>query len=102
MAGDAAGAQQALIELDSERHPGFPFLDPEIKLARAWVAAAEGAVSEAITLSHDAAAIAAAAISAPMRCWHCTPRCDWAMARSPAGSLSWLPGWTVPARPPPH
>jgi DNA-binding NarL/FixJ family response regulator len=59
MAGDAAGAQQALIELDSERHPGFPFLDPEIKLARAWVAAAEGAVSEAITLAHDAAAIAA-------------------------------------------
>jgi DNA-binding NarL/FixJ family response regulator len=59
MAGDTAAARHALTELEAERHPGFPFLDPEIVLARAWVAAAEGAVSEAITLAHEAAAAAA-------------------------------------------
>ncbi|MCA1835248.1 MAG: helix-turn-helix transcriptional regulator, partial [Actinobacteria bacterium] len=58
MAGNPAAARQALTELESERHLGFPFLDPEIALARAWVAAAEGAVSEAITLAHKAAAVA--------------------------------------------
>jgi len=58
MAGDAAGAKQALTELEAERHPGFPFLDPEIGVARAWVAAAEGAVSEAVTFAREAAAVA--------------------------------------------
>ena len=58
MAGDAAAARQALTELEHEMHPAFVFLDPEMVLARGWVAAAEGAVSEAITLAHEAAAVA--------------------------------------------
>lgn len=60
MAGDVAGAREALAELEAERHPAFVFCDTELLLARAWVAAAEGAVSEAIRLAHDAAAGAAA------------------------------------------
>lgn len=59
MAGDAAAARRALAELDAERHPAFVFHEPEILLARGWVAAAQGAVSEAITLAHEAAAVAA-------------------------------------------
>lgn len=59
MAGELAAARQALTELEHEIHPAFVFLDPEVVLARGWVAAAEGAVSEAITLAHEAAAVAA-------------------------------------------
>jgi DNA-binding CsgD family transcriptional regulator len=58
VAGDPVAAREALTELEAGLHPGFAFLDPEIDLARAWVAAAEGAVSEAITLAHKAAAVA--------------------------------------------
>lgn len=59
MAGHATDGKQALTELEAERHPGFTSLDPEIVLTQAWVAAAEGAVSEAITLAHQAATLAA-------------------------------------------
>jgi DNA-binding CsgD family transcriptional regulator len=59
MSGDAVAARKALIELHAQRHPGMAFLDPEIVLAQAWVAAAEGALSEAITLAHQAAQLAA-------------------------------------------
>lgn len=58
MVGDAASARHALVELEAEWHPGFVFLEPEMVLARAWVAAAEGAVSEGITLAHEAAEVA--------------------------------------------
>lgn len=58
MAGDVAGARQALAELQAARHPAFVFLEPEVVLARAWVAAAQGATSEAIVLAHQAAEVA--------------------------------------------
>lgn len=59
VAGEVAAAHQALAELQIERHPAFVFLEPETVLARAWVSAAEGAVSEAIMLAHEAAGVAA-------------------------------------------
>jgi DNA-binding CsgD family transcriptional regulator len=58
MAGDPAAARQALLELETERHPGFVFLEPEVVLAQAWVAAAEGVVSQAIARAKEAAAVA--------------------------------------------
>jgi len=59
MAGDAPAARQALDELDAARHHGFVYLEPELLLTRAWVAAAEGSVSEATTLARHAAELAA-------------------------------------------
>jgi DNA-binding NarL/FixJ family response regulator len=59
MAGDAPAARQALDELDAARHRGFVYLEPELLLTRAWVAAAEGSVSEAATLARHAAELAA-------------------------------------------
>jgi DNA-binding CsgD family transcriptional regulator len=59
MAGEATAAKRALAELDENRHPGFAFLEPEVMLARAWVAAAEGAVSQAVVIGHQAADVAA-------------------------------------------
>jgi DNA-binding CsgD family transcriptional regulator len=61
MAGQLAGAKPALAELDENRHPAFAFLEPEIVLARAWVAAAEGALSQALVLARQAADVAAEA-----------------------------------------
>jgi ATP/maltotriose-dependent transcriptional regulator MalT len=57
--GDVAAARQSLADLDRHRHPGSAFFDPEMVLAKAWVAAAEGSTSQAIALAHDAAALAA-------------------------------------------
>lgn len=45
MAGDAAAARQTLPELEAERHPGYAYSEPEVLLAQAWVAAAEGTES---------------------------------------------------------
>ena len=59
IAGDLEAAKLALADLDRHRHPGLVFLDPEMFLARAWVAAAEGAITQAVKLAHDAAAVAA-------------------------------------------
>lgn len=59
MAGDGSLARQALDELDAARPHGFVYLEPELWLTRAWVAAAEGSVSEAIALARDAAKLAA-------------------------------------------
>ena len=59
MAGEVGAAKRALAELDENRHPGFVFLEPELLLARAWVAAAEGALSQALALAHQAADVAA-------------------------------------------
>lgn len=55
MTGDAEAARRCLAELEAHRHPGFVFLEPEILLVRAWVRAAEGMPSRALTLIHDAA-----------------------------------------------
>ena len=59
MAGEAPQARQALSEMAEQRHPSFGFLAPEAALAQAWVAAAEGVLSEAVTLARRAAELAA-------------------------------------------
>ena len=61
MAGQVNAAKRALAELDENRHVAFAFLEPEVVLARAWVAAAEGALSQALVLARQAADIAAEA-----------------------------------------
>jgi ATP/maltotriose-dependent transcriptional regulator MalT len=60
MAGVAALARHALDDLDAARHHGLVYLEPELLLTRAWVAAAEGSVTEATVLAHQAAELAAA------------------------------------------
>ena len=61
MAGQVSAAKRALAELDENRHPAFAFLEPELVLAHAWVAAAEGALSQALVLARQAADLAAGA-----------------------------------------
>jgi len=55
MAGAGDAARTALDTLTRLRHPGWRFLDHEFELARAWTAACQGAVSEAVRLSLGAA-----------------------------------------------
>lgn len=59
MSGDAVAARRELATLDAviRDHPSniLGLMRPEIILARAWVAAAQGTVSEAIALAHEAA-----------------------------------------------
>lgn len=55
-AGDAAAARRALTDLDANLHPGMLFLATEVTLARAWVVAAEGSLTEAVQLVRTAAA----------------------------------------------
>lgn len=59
MAGDATSARQALVEMMAAQHPTWIYLEPEVRLAQAWVAAAEGGVSEALALARQAAEVAA-------------------------------------------
>jgi DNA-binding NarL/FixJ family response regulator len=59
MAGEATHARQALIEMTVARHPTYVYLEPNVRLAQAWVAAAEGSVSEALALARQAAEVAA-------------------------------------------
>jgi ATP/maltotriose-dependent transcriptional regulator MalT len=58
MRGSTEDAIAALATLQQQRHAGWQYLNYEYALARAWVAACEGAVSDAITLSLSAAQIA--------------------------------------------
>jgi DNA-binding NarL/FixJ family response regulator len=58
MAGDATAARQTLAEVTAARHPGFILAEPDVLLAQAWVAAAEGAISEAVPLARQAAEVA--------------------------------------------
>jgi DNA-binding CsgD family transcriptional regulator len=44
-----------LVTLEKQRHPSWRYLDYEYAIARAWVAAAQGAVSEAVAICLDAA-----------------------------------------------
>jgi DNA-binding CsgD family transcriptional regulator len=60
MAGDAIGAPQALMEMTAAWHPISVCLEPEARLAQAWVVAAEGGVSEAVALARQAAEVAVA------------------------------------------
>lgn len=48
MRGFTEEAAAALTALDAQRHPGWQYLDYEYSIAKAWVAASQGAVSEAI------------------------------------------------------
>ncbi len=59
MAGDATLARKTLVEMTAARHPTFVFLEPYMLLGGAWVAAAEGSVSEAVALARQAAEVAA-------------------------------------------
>ncbi|SFB28634.1 transcriptional regulator [Amycolatopsis marina] len=58
MAGNAVAARAVLAELEAERHPAYTLLEPDTLLARAWVAAAEGATTEATAAARGAAALA--------------------------------------------
>jgi DNA-binding NarL/FixJ family response regulator len=58
MAGDVTSARQTVVEMTAARHPMFVFFEPHMRLAQAWAAAAEGSVSEAITLAGQAAEVA--------------------------------------------
>jgi DNA-binding CsgD family transcriptional regulator len=58
MTGEAALARQTQVNMTVARHPTFVYLEPEVLLAQAWVAAAEGAVSEAVTRARQAADVA--------------------------------------------
>jgi DNA-binding CsgD family transcriptional regulator len=58
MAGSTDVAAAALSALEKRRHPSWRCLDYELALARAWVAARQGAVSEAITTVLSAAEVA--------------------------------------------
>ncbi len=55
MSGEADAAARTLVELEQRRCPGFAFLEADVLLARAWVAAAQGAVTEAVRLAARAA-----------------------------------------------
>ncbi|MGH3945600.1 MAG: helix-turn-helix transcriptional regulator, partial [Pseudonocardiaceae bacterium] len=58
MAGDATSARQAFGDMTAAWNPAFAFLEPEVLLAQAWVAAAEGTVTEAVALARQAAEVA--------------------------------------------
>jgi DNA-binding CsgD family transcriptional regulator len=55
MRGSTAEAAARLGALEKLRHPSWQYLDYEYAIAKAWVAAAQGAISEAIAVSLDAA-----------------------------------------------
>ncbi|MGH3838854.1 MAG: helix-turn-helix transcriptional regulator, partial [Pseudonocardiaceae bacterium] len=58
MAGDATSARQAFRDMTATWNPAFAFLEPEVLLAQAWVAAAGGTVTEAVALARHAAEVA--------------------------------------------
>ncbi|HEY9302764.1 MAG TPA: helix-turn-helix transcriptional regulator, partial [Mycobacterium sp.] len=60
MQGSADEAAASLATLENQRHPSWRYLDYEYAMAKAWVAAAQGAVSEAIAISLAAAETARA------------------------------------------
>lgn len=61
LSGEADAARQTLTDLDANRHLGFGYRAVEVMLARAHVAAAQGALSEAVAGAREAAGVAAAA-----------------------------------------
>ncbi|MGH3840450.1 MAG: helix-turn-helix transcriptional regulator, partial [Pseudonocardiaceae bacterium] len=58
MTGDTAGAREALTRAEIWRHPGVTVIEPQLALARAWLAAAEGSTSTAIGQARQAAMLA--------------------------------------------
>lgn len=69
MRGEADAAARAFAGLEQRRCPGFAFMDADVVLARAWVAAAQGAVTEAIELAGAAAKKAAALDQPAVEVW---------------------------------
>jgi DNA-binding CsgD family transcriptional regulator len=55
MRGSADEAAASLAALENQRHPSWRYLDYEYAIAKAWVAAAQGAISEAIVIALAAA-----------------------------------------------
>jgi DNA-binding CsgD family transcriptional regulator len=55
MRGSTDEAAAWLVTLEKQRHPSWRYLDYEYAIAKAWVAAGQGAVSEAIAISLAAA-----------------------------------------------
>jgi DNA-binding CsgD family transcriptional regulator len=55
MRGSTDEAAAWLVTLEKQRHPSWRYLDYEYAIAKAWVAAGQGAVSEAIVISLAAA-----------------------------------------------
>jgi DNA-binding CsgD family transcriptional regulator len=56
--GDTVAARSLLTDLETNRHPAYTLMEPEIALARAWVVASEGATSEAVAAARAAADLA--------------------------------------------
>ncbi|MFF5112012.1 LuxR C-terminal-related transcriptional regulator [Streptosporangium sp. NPDC000509] len=61
LTGDLAAADEVLAELSAKEHPTLLFLRPDMLLAQAWMAAAQGVSSGAIAFAHKAASVAVAA-----------------------------------------
>jgi DNA-binding CsgD family transcriptional regulator len=55
MRGSTDEAAAWLVTLEKQRHPSWRYLDYECAIAKAWVAAGQGAISEAIVISLAAA-----------------------------------------------
>ncbi|MGH3624876.1 MAG: LuxR C-terminal-related transcriptional regulator, partial [Sciscionella sp.] len=60
MVGDGSAARETLVTLQDQPRTSFVFREPDVLLARAWVSAAEGALSEAVVLARQAGELAAA------------------------------------------
>ena len=58
MAGEGDAATRTLTELGTCRTPALRFLEPEALLAKAWAAAAQGVVSQAVDMANEGAALA--------------------------------------------
>jgi DNA-binding CsgD family transcriptional regulator len=57
-AGQTEPARESLVRMQEKRHPAYLFFEPNRQLAEAWVAAARGRTSEAISLAVQAAELA--------------------------------------------
>ncbi|AGB25647.1 response regulator containing a CheY-like receiver domain and an HTH DNA-binding domain [Mycobacterium sp. JS623] len=86
MRGLASQARDSLTALEKQRHPSWRYLDFELALANAWVAAAEGAVKEAIgtVLSAAQTARASGQFAAEVACLQAATQFG---DRSPAARL---------------
>ena len=72
ISGQIDAAANLLDEIQRRPHPAFVFLDPDVLLARAWLAAGQGAVSQAN--ASPTVAMRAGELGAPAgEAWRCTP-----------------------------
>jgi DNA-binding NarL/FixJ family response regulator len=59
MAGETTSGRQTFEAMTAARHPVYVLTEPDVFLAQAWMAAAEGGVSEAAAFARQAAEVAA-------------------------------------------